>query len=96
MEERLILGLITFAAMLLLNMVAAGVASVLIPFGLRALRIDPALASAIMLTTVTEHASIFLFLGLAACVSDISECAVRPLFGHSEIPGQYKNAQRKA
>ena len=62
-----ILGLITFAAMLL-NMVAAGIAGVLIPFGLKALRIDPALASAIMLTTVTDVVGFFLFLGLAALV----------------------------
>jgi magnesium transporter len=62
-----VLGAITFAAMML-NMIAAGVAGVVIPFGLRALRIDPALASAIMLTTVTDVVGFFLFLGLAALV----------------------------
>jgi magnesium transporter len=62
-----VLGAITFAAMAL-NMIAAGVAGVVIPFGLRALRIDPALASAIMLTTVTDVVGFFLFLGLAALV----------------------------
>ena len=62
-----VLGVITFAAMAL-NMVAAGIAGVLIPFGLKALRIDPALASAIMLTTVTDVVGFFLFLGLAALV----------------------------
>jgi magnesium transporter len=63
----LVLGVITFAAMVL-NMVAAGIAGVLIPLGLRALRIDPALASAILLTTVTDVVGFFLFLGLAALV----------------------------
>jgi magnesium transporter len=60
-----VLGVITFAAMAM-NMVAAGIAGVLIPLGLRALRIDPALASAILLTTVTDVVGFFLFLGLAA------------------------------
>ena len=62
-----VLGVITFAAMAM-NMVAAGIAGVLIPLGLRALRIDPALASAILLTTVTDVVGFFLFLGLAALV----------------------------
>jgi magnesium transporter len=47
-------------------MIAAGLAGVVIPFGLKALRIDPALASAIMLTTVTDVIGFFLFLGFAA------------------------------
>ena len=66
-KSDVILGVITFAAMVL-NMVAAGVAGVVIPLGLKALRIDPALASAIMLTTVTDVVGFFLFLGLAAVV----------------------------
>ncbi|MFP4166867.1 MAG: magnesium transporter, partial [Opitutales bacterium] len=52
-QRNIALGVIVFAAMVL-NMVAAGLAGVVIPFGLKALRIDPALASAIMLTTVTD------------------------------------------
>ena len=66
-KNDLVLGVITFAAMVL-NMITAGIAGVLIPFGLKALRIDPALASAIMLTTVTDVVGFFLFLGLAALV----------------------------
>ena len=66
-KNDLALGVITFAAMVL-NMVTAGIAGVVIPLGLRALRIDPALASAIMLTTVTDVVGFFLFLGLAALV----------------------------
>lgn len=64
-KQNLALGVVVFASMLL-NMVAAGLAGVAIPFGLRALRIDPALASAIMLTTVTDVVGFFLFLGFAA------------------------------
>ena len=66
-KNDVILGVITFAAMVL-NMIAAGMAGVVIPLGLKALRIDPALASAIMLTTVTDVVGFFLFLGLAAVV----------------------------
>jgi magnesium transporter len=54
------------AIAMVLNMVAAGLAGVLVPFTLRALKIDPALASTIILTTVTDVAGFFFFLGLAA------------------------------
>lgn len=64
-KGEIILGVITFAAMVL-NMVAAAMAGVIIPLGLKALRIDPALASAIMLTTVTDVVGFFIFLSLAA------------------------------
>ena len=64
-KQNIALGAVVFAAMLL-NMVAASLAGVVIPFGLKALRIDPALASAIMLTTVTDVVGFFLFLGFAA------------------------------
>ena len=43
------LGLVVFLAMTF-NLVAAGMAGTLIPVTLRALRIDPALASSILLT----------------------------------------------
>jgi magnesium transporter len=66
-RNEFVLGVITFAAMAL-NMVAAGIAGVVIPLGLKALRIDPALASAILLTTVTDVVGFFLFLGLAALI----------------------------
>lgn len=59
------LGLIVAVAMLL-NMVAAALSGVLVPFTLKALRIDPALASGILVTTVTDVAGFFFFLGLAA------------------------------
>jgi magnesium transporter len=59
------LGIVVAAAMVL-NMIAAGLAGVLVPYTLRALRIDPALASSIIMTTVTDVAGFFFFLGLAA------------------------------
>jgi len=60
----LVLGIVACTA-LMLNMIAAAASGVLIPIGLRSLRIDPALASSIMLTTVTDVVGFFLFLGLA-------------------------------
>ena len=59
-----VLGLVIFVAMQL-NMVAAA-AGVLIPLGLKALGTDPALSSSIFLTTVTDVAGFFLFLGAAS------------------------------
>jgi magnesium transporter len=58
------LGVIVGVAMLL-NMLAAALAGVLVPFTLRAFRIDPALASGILVTTVTDVAGFLFFLGLA-------------------------------
>lgn len=58
------LGWVAGAAMVL-NMLAAALAGVLIPLSLKALRLDPALASSIFLTTVTDVAGFFFFLGLA-------------------------------
>jgi magnesium transporter len=59
------LGIVVGVAMVL-NMVAAGLSGVLVPYTLRALKIDPALASSIIMTTVTDVAGFFFFLGLAA------------------------------
>lgn len=61
----LVLGVIVGIAMLL-NMVAAALAGVMVPFTLRAFKIDPALASGILVTTVTDVAGFLFFLGLAA------------------------------
>lgn len=57
------LGLVAFLAMLF-NLVAAGVSGAVIPLTLRALRLDPALASSIFLTTVTDTLGFFFLLGL--------------------------------
>ncbi len=59
------LGCVTGAAMLF-NQLAAALSGVMIPLGLKSLKLDPALASSIFLTTVTDVAGFFFFLGLAA------------------------------
>jgi magnesium transporter len=59
------LGVIVGCAMVL-NLAMAGLAGVLIPYGLKACKVDPALASSIFVTTVTDVAGFFFFLGLAA------------------------------
>ncbi|MFP4021769.1 MAG: magnesium transporter [Halanaerobium sp.] len=58
------LGLIIFLAMIL-NLLIAGMFGFLIPLALQSFGIDPALASAIFLTTVTDVFGFFVFLGLA-------------------------------
>lgn len=58
------LGVIIFTAMIC-NLVIAGFFGFLIPLILKGLKVDPALASAIFLTTATDVFGFFLFLGLA-------------------------------
>jgi len=60
-----ILGLILGLAMIL-NMGVAAIAGTLIPLGLRALGVDPALASSVFITTLTDVFGFLSFLGLAA------------------------------
>ncbi len=60
-----VLGAVVCLAMQL-NMIAAAMAGVLVPIGLRAVKVDPALASSIMVTTVTDVMGFFLFLSLAS------------------------------
>jgi magnesium transporter len=57
-------GLVVGAAILANMLVAAAVGS-LIPLGLRALKLDPAVASGIFLTMITDAAGFFFLLGLA-------------------------------
>ncbi len=59
------LGTVVAVAMLL-NMIAAATFGVLVPYGLKLFKIDPALASSIFVTTITDIAGFFFFLGLAA------------------------------
>jgi magnesium transporter len=61
----IVLGVVVAIAMVL-NMIAAAVAGVLVPYSLKLFKIDPALASGIFVTTVTDVAGFFFFLGLAA------------------------------
>ncbi|GHE93194.1 magnesium transporter [Thalassotalea profundi] len=58
------LGLVIAFAMLM-NMTAAGIAGVSIPLMLKKMKIDPALAGSVILTTVTDVVGIFAFLGTA-------------------------------
>ncbi len=59
------LGLLMAAAMVV-NMLVAGLSGTLIPIGLERLGVDPAIASTVFLTTVTDVVGFFTFLGLAA------------------------------
>lgn len=59
-----ILGLLLGAAMVI-NMFVAATAGTVIPLGLRALKIDPALASSVFITTLTDVFGFASFLGLA-------------------------------
>jgi magnesium transporter len=58
------LGLVIGIA-LIINMLVAGTAGVLVPMTLNRLGIDPAIASAVFVTTVTDVIGFFAFLGLA-------------------------------
>ena len=59
------LGLVLAIAMVI-NMVTAGFAGIIIPLILNKLGIDPALASSVFVTTVTDVVGFMVFLGLAA------------------------------
>ena len=53
------------ALAMVINLLIAAIAATLIPIALRALKIDPALASAVFITTMTDVFGFFAFLGLA-------------------------------
>jgi magnesium transporter len=59
------LGLVIAAAMVV-NMISAGLAGILIPLSLEKTGADPAVASSVFVTTVTDVVGFFAFLGLAA------------------------------
>ena len=59
------LGLVIGAAMII-NLLAAALAGIMIPLTLDWLGIDPAVASGVFVTTVTDVVGFFAFLGLAA------------------------------
>jgi magnesium transporter len=58
------LGVVVGSATLL-NMIGAAVAGALVPIALQVLQIDPALASPILVTTITDAFGYFIYLGLA-------------------------------
>lgn len=59
-------GIIAIA--LVVNLVAAALSGVTLPFMLRAMKIDPALAGSVILTTVTDVIGFFTFLGTASLI----------------------------
>lgn len=58
------LGFVIGMAMIV-NMICAGTAGILIPLALNKLKADPAIASSVFVTTVTDVVGFFAFLGLA-------------------------------
>ncbi len=61
------LGAVVGIAMII-NLLCAGLAGILIPLGLQRAGADPAVSSAVFVTTVTDIVGFFVFLGLAAVV----------------------------
>jgi len=59
------MGIILAMAMII-NMFVAAIAGTLIPLTLRALKVDPALASSVFITTLTDVFGFLSFLGLGA------------------------------
>jgi len=59
---------VVIALAMIVNMIVAGLAGTAIPIGLDRAKIDPAVASGVFLTTVTDVVGFFAFLGLAALV----------------------------
>ena len=53
------------------NMMMAGISGVLVPLGLKFLKVDPALASMVFVTTITDVCGFLLFLGLVATLLPI-------------------------
>ncbi|MFT4993931.1 MAG: magnesium transporter [Paraglaciecola sp.] len=62
-QDLMLGGVIAFAMMI--NMVAAGLAGATLPIVMKKLKIDPALAGSVILTTITDVVGIFAFLGTA-------------------------------
>lgn len=63
-EGNTIFGVIIGVAMLL-NMIVATIAGYLVPVFLKKIKVDPALASSVFVTTFTDVLGFFFFLGLA-------------------------------
>jgi len=56
------------AASMILNMIVAGLFGILIPVTLKKMNIDPALASSVFVTTVTDVIGFLSFLGIGSLV----------------------------
>jgi magnesium transporter len=61
------LGMVVGVATLL-NLIGAGIAGAMVPLLMQVLRIDPALGSPILVTTITDSLGYFIYLGLATLV----------------------------
>jgi magnesium transporter len=59
----MVVGLATF-----LNLSTAAIAGVLFPLGMQSLRLDPALASPVLVTTLTDTMGYLIYLGIATLV----------------------------
>ena len=67
LDDRYLLGGIIAGAMVI-NMLVAGIAGVLLPLMLDRMGIDPAVASGVFVTTVTDVIGFLSFLGLASAI----------------------------
>lgn len=65
--DNMVIGIVLAAAMII-NLLMAGFAGTIVPLTLDRLKIDPAIASAVVLTTVTDVIGFLSFLGLASIV----------------------------
>jgi magnesium transporter len=63
-KQSILLGVVAGSAMLLNQMIGA-LAGVAVPFGLKRCNIDPALASSIFVTALTDTMGFLVFLGTA-------------------------------
>jgi magnesium transporter len=63
-QQDVSLGLIIAGAMAI-NLILAAAGGVLVPLGMRAVRIDPAASSAVLVTTLTDVMGLLVYLGLA-------------------------------
>ena len=61
--DRVLAAILAMA--MVINMFVAATAGTVIPLALRAMKVDPALASAVFITTLTDVFGFFSFLGLA-------------------------------
>lgn len=66
-QETPLLGLVVGSATLL-NLIGAGIAGVSVPMIMQVLRIDPALASPVLVTTITDTLGYLIYLGIATLV----------------------------
>ena len=66
-DDAVRLGVVVGVAMII-NLLAAGLAGILVPISLQRAGADPAVSSAVFVTTVTDIVGFFVFLGLAAAV----------------------------